>query len=128
VTSNNRQACQPRDNPHVVVDNNDLLTPKVTLKRPLPSSAPYNAATDKAADALTARIDRPAADPGQTFGQTNYDAPVRMAQDERVESEGMTCTDTDVMTHARSGQHARGALITRRSRVQIPPPPPLSSA
>ena len=62
-------------------------------------------------------------DPGQTFGQTNYDAPVRIAQDERVESEAMTCTDTDAMTHARSGQHARGALITRRSRVQIPPLP-----
>jgi len=51
VTSNNRQACQPRDNPHVVVDNNDLLNPRITLKRPLPSPAPNNAATDKAADA-----------------------------------------------------------------------------
>ena len=50
MTSNNRQACQPRDNPHVVVDNNDLLNP-ITLKRPLPSPAPNNAATDKAADA-----------------------------------------------------------------------------
>jgi hypothetical protein len=36
----------------------------------------------------------------------------------------MTCTDTDARTSARIGEDAGGALITRRSRVQIPPPPP----
>jgi hypothetical protein len=36
----------------------------------------------------------------------------------------MTCTDTDARTSARTGEDAGGALITRRSRVQIPPPPP----
>ena len=57
---------------------------------------------------------------GQTFGQTNDDKPTR-TRDGRP-SPKRPC-EQDERGSTRTTPHRRGALITRRSRVQIPPPP-----